>query len=38
MRKENEVHGFVEPAHSMAADKYVTALAETRGQWVIDEE
>lgn len=38
VRKENEVHGFVEPAHSMTADSYVTALTETRDQWVIDEE
>jgi hypothetical protein len=38
MRKENEVHGFVEPAHLMAANSYVAALTETRDQWAIDEE
>jgi hypothetical protein len=38
LRKENDVHGYVEPDHVMAANDYVAALAATRNQWVIDEE
>lgn len=38
LRRENETHGFVEPARVLVANEYVASLAATRDQWIIDEE
>jgi hypothetical protein len=38
LRKDSDQHGYVEPADAMTATDYVAALANTRDEWIIDEE
>ncbi|HUE70258.1 MAG TPA: hypothetical protein VMP01_05160 [Pirellulaceae bacterium] len=38
LRKDSDIHAFVEPARSMSAAAYIQALVATRDQWIIDED
>ncbi len=38
LKKDTDVHGFVEPAESMLVADYIGALVSTRDQWAIDED